>query len=434
MIRVVPASDLAERAGLDAFLGRGEAAEDRAGPTPEDVARRIIGEVRSGGDEVLLRLAAEFDHVDLRGRGPRVPPEAVRAAAARCDARVRDALKDAARAIYRFHRPQRPRAYHLNAGASSRVAQRVIPLDTVGLYVPGGRAAYASTVLMNAIPARVAGVRRIVAATPPRAEGLDAAVAAALVEVGVDEVYAVGGAQAVAALAYGTETVPRVDKVVGPGNAFVAAAKKLVFGDVAIDQVAGPTEVVIVADGSADPRYVAAEMCAQAEHDPDATAVAIVIGEALAAAVAERTREAAALARRRDVVERSLGGRGGIAVSADLDGALALADRIAPEHLVLMVKKPRAALDRVRAAGCVMCGPYTPVALGDYAAGPNHVLPTGGSARFASPLGVYDFVRRMNVLEFTARDLARKARTVVTLAEAEGLFAHAESVRIRGRA
>jgi histidinol dehydrogenase len=308
---------------------------------------------------------------------------------------------------------------------------RITPLDRAGVYVPGGRAAYPSSVLMNVVPARVAGVRDITVATPPSPAGIKPEVLVAARIAGATRVVRAGGAQAIAALAYGTKSIARVDKIVGPGNVWVATAKRLVFGVVDIDMIAGPTEVLIVADQTANASFVAADMLAQAEHDPEAAAICITTSRAKGEEVAEEVVRQLAELGRREIAAKSLQRHGLVLVVRDLERAVEIANEIAPEHLELFVRRPRALLPRVRNAGAVFLGEYSTEAIGDYVAGPNHVLPTGGSARFSSPLGVYDFVKRTSIIEATRQGLARVAASAVALAESEGLTGHAAAVRRR---
>ncbi len=339
---------------------------------------------------------------------------------------VRRAIERAADRIARFHAPQRIEGYRFEEGGA-RLELRVQPLERVGLYVPGGSARYPSSVLMTAVPARIAGVREIVMVTPgPSAETLAAAPVA-----GVHRVFAIGGAQAVAALAFGTESVPRVDKIVGPGNAWVAEAKRQLFGQVDIDAVAGPSEILVIADDSADPELVAADLLSQAEHDVEAYAVLVTTSGKLAEATARAVDAQLATLPRKEIASASIERHGVALVMRTLDEALAFADRYAPEHLELMVRDADSVAHRVQHAGAVFIGPHTPEAAGDYLAGPNHVLPTGGTARYASPLGVYDFVKRTSLLRWDAAALEAHADDIVALAEVEGLHAHGRAVTKR---
>jgi len=391
----------------------------------------IIDEVRKRGDAALVEYAARFDNCQQTASELRVGVETLKRVAAQADERVVEALAAATRNVRRFHEHERQPSWKMLMEPGIRLGQRITPIDCVGLYVPGGTAAYPSSVVMNVVPAQVAGVKRIIVATPPRSLQENPAVAAALLQLGITEVYAVGGAQAIAALAYGTETVPRVDKITGPGNRFVAAAKKLVFGAVGIDSIAGPTEIVIVADDTAGARFLAADMLAQAEHAEDASAVLLTTSEQLAeSVVAEIQRQLPSLPRRA-VVEESLREYGAIVVVKDLDEACALVNELAPEHLEIVTRDDEAVAERVRHAGAIFFGSHTPEALGDYFAGPNHVLPTAGTARFASALSVWDFVRRTSMLGYSREALQESVDRIATLARAEGLEAHARSVEIR---
>jgi histidinol dehydrogenase len=405
-------------------LARLEGRGDAGGGRVEADVRRIVSAVRRRGDRALLAFTRRFDGVRLSPRTLAVPPAALAAAYRGLAPAVRRDLALAARRIRAFHLRQRERSWSYRDASGARLGQMIRPLARVGVYVPGGRAAYPSTVLMTVIPARVAGVPEVVAVSP----GPSPIVLAACHVAGVDALYRVGGAQAIAALAYGTRTIPRVDKIVGPGNVYVATAKRLCFGTVGIDSIAGPSEVLIVADGRADAEMVAADMLAQAEHDPLAAAVCVTPDRRLAARVAAALERQLAALPRRTIAARSLANFGAIVVVRSLAEAVALANRIAPEHLELLVRTPERWAGRVRAAGAVFLGPWAPEAFGDYLAGPNHVLPTGGTARFASPLGVYDFVKRTSLIGATPKTLRRLGPAVGRLARLEGLDAHGRAV------
>jgi histidinol dehydrogenase len=389
----------------------------------------IVDDVRVRGDEALIDYTARFDKVELKQI--RVDEEELRRCAAGVDERVRCALREAIRNVREFHERQVEESWTINPKEGVELGQRITPLERVGLYVPGGTAAYPSSVVMNVVPAQVAGVERIVVATPPRTLLESPAVAAALVELNVNEVYAVGGAQAIAALAFGTETVPRVDKITGPGNKYVAAAKKIVFGVVGIDAIAGPTEVVIVADETARAEFVAADLLAQAEHGEDASPVLITTSETLANDIAEEVERQAESLPRREIVHASLKNYGAIVLVETLDEACALVNELAPEHVEIVTSDDEAVAEKIRHAGAIFFGSYTPEAVGDYLAGPNHVLPTSRTARFSSALGVYDFVKRTSLLRYSKDAFARAAESVAVLAECEGLGAHAQSALIR---
>ncbi|MCU1266298.1 MAG: histidinol dehydrogenase [Acidobacteria bacterium] len=391
----------------------------------------IIREVRARGDAALIDYAKRFDGIVMQTSDLRVSEVTLREAATSVEPQVIAALREAIRRVHIFHEHELQSSWELQAENGVRLGQRVAPLECAGMYVPGGTAAYPSSVVMNIVPAQIAGVDRIVVATPPRALQENPAVAAALIELGVSEVYAVGGAQAIAALAFGTETIPRVDKITGPGNKYVAAAKKHVFGMVGIDSIAGPSEVVIIADDSAPASFVASDLLAQAEHGEDASAVLITTSEQLArqvsAAIAQQIRKLP----RANLIEKSLASYGAIIMVADTFEACRLANELAPEHLEIMARDEEWIAAQVRHAGAIFFGDQTPEAVGDYLAGPNHVLPTGGTARFSSALGVYDFVKRTSMLKFTASELRQTAPLIATLARSEGLEAHARSVLIR---
>ncbi len=394
----------------------------------EESVARIIADVRRRGDRALVDLAARFDGARLTPAGLRVGAAEVRAARRRVPRGVLDLLGEAIGRIRDFHRLQGRRSWFVTGSDGSIMGQSFAPMDSAGLYVPGGKAVYPSTMLMNAIPAQVAGVERLVVCTPAPGGKVHPLVLAAADLLGIDEIYKVGGAQAVAALAYGTRAIAPVDKIVGPGNIYVAAAKKAVWGRVSIDMIAGPSEIFIIADGSADPPAVAADLLSQAEHDQMATALLLTDSPALADAVEKEVRSQLGALPRRAIAAASLGERGWIILTRDLDEAFDLAGRLAPEHLEVLVKDPLARLPQVRHVGSAFFGPWTPEALGDYLAGPNHVLPTGGAARFSSTLGVEDFLVRSNILFFGRRGFEKLAPGVARLATLEGLDAHARSV------
>jgi len=398
----------------------------------ETQARSIVDAVRQGGDRALIRFTQQFDHVRLRPAQLRVGSDEIDAALRDLPSDAVRALRLAARRITAFHRRQVSRSWNYRDPVGLQLGQRITPLDRVGLYVPGGHAVYPSSVLMNAIPARVAGVREVIMVTPPSRDGCNPAVLAAAAIAGVDTVYRIGGAQAVGALAYGTASIPRVDKIVGPGNAYVQAAKKSVYGAVDIDGIAGPSEVVVIADLSAPPSYVAADLLAQAEHGSgDECAILLTSSRRLAVKVQTAIEDQLRMLARRNDIARVLRRRGALIVVRNLDEAVTLADQIAPEHLELMVAEPRRWAQRLHHAGAVFLGPYAPAPLGDYVAGPNHVLPTGGTARFFSPLGVYDFVKRTSMVSATRAGLRQLAPTVVRLATLEGYDAHAAAIGCR---
>jgi histidinol dehydrogenase len=391
----------------------------------------IIHAVRTRGDAALVDYTARFDGIQLQTSELRVPEETLRRSAQRVDSFVLESLREAIQNVRAFHEHQKEESWEISPAEGVWLGQRINPIARAGLYVPGGTAAYPSSVVMNVVPAQVAGVPRILVTTPPRTLAENPAVAAALVELNVTEVYAVGGAQAIAALAYGTETVPRVDKITGPGNKYVAAAKKLVFGAVGIDSIAGPSEVVIIADGSARADFVAADLLAQAEHADDASAILLTTSEDLARGTAAAMTRQAALLSRRSIVERSLAQYGVIVLVTGIEEACAIANELAPEHLELMTSDDEDIATQIREAGAIFFGAHTPEAVGDYMAGPNHVLPTGGAARFSSALGVYDFVKRTSLLRYSSEAIKGSVGRIAALATVEGLDAHARSVLIR---
>ena len=414
-------------AAFDALLAdrRGVAADvDRE-------AAAIVDAVREGGDTVLLDYTARFDRIGLSPDTIRLSADERTTHAAAASNSVRDALMQAAERIEAFHSRLMPADLDYRDDTGVRLGARWRPLDAVGLYVPGGTAAYPSTVLMNAIPARVAGVERIAMTVPTPDGGLDPAVMAAAEVAGVTEIYRVGGAQAVAALAYGTETIMPVDKIVGPGNAYVAAAKRLVFGTVGIDMIAGPSEILVVADNANEPAWIAADLLSQAEHDEDSQAILITDDQAFAAQVTEAVTAHLAKLPRTAIAAASWRDHGAVIVVRSLDEAPPLINRLAPEHLELAVAEPARLAEAVTSAGAIFLGRHTPEAIGDYVAGPNHVLPTARSARFSSGLSPLDFLKRTTIVGCDAASLAHIGPAAVTLAEAEGLHAHALSVALR---
>ena len=389
----------------------------------------IIAGVRARGDAALLDYTERFDRV--RPASLAISAAEVDEAAAAVSPDLRDALDLAARRIEAFHRAQLPADLRMTDDAGLTLGLRWTPLDAVGLYVPGGKAAYPSSVLMNALPARVAGVTRLAMCVPAPDGVLNPLVLAAARRAGVSEIYRVGGAQAVAALAYGTNTIPAVDRIVGPGNAYVAEAKRQVFGRVGIDSIAGPSEVVVLADAAQNPRHLAMDLLAQAEHDEAAQAILITDDRSLADVVAGAVTDALRTLPRAAIAGASWRDHGAIVLVRDWDEAAGLVDRLAPEHLQIMVDEPEALFARIRHAGAVFLGPFCPEALGDYVAGPNHVLPTGRTARFASGLSVFDFLKRTTFVGADRAALARVGPAAELLAEAEGLGAHARSIGMR---
>ena len=396
----------------------------------EEIVADIIANVKEKGDTALLEYTAKFDGASLTALA--VTPEEIDEAVASVEPRFLEVLEKAAVNIKKFHEKQVRNSFIINDEDGVVVGQKVIPVDRAGLYVPGGTAAYPSTVLMDAIPAKVAGVKEVVMVTPPQKNGkVNPVILAAAKIAGIDRIFKVGGAQAVAALAYGTESVPKVDKIVGPGNAFVAEAKKQVFGQVSIDMIAGPSEILIVADGETNPRHAAADLLSQAEHDRLASAVLVTDSMELAKAVAKELEIQIPQLERADIARESIDVGGKIIVADTLDAAIEIANEIAPEHLELCVSNPFDYLDKIRHAGSIFMGRNCPEALGDYMAGPNHTLPTSGTAKFSSPLSVDDFVKKTQYTYYTKEALAKIAHDVEYFATKEGLTAHAKSAVIR---
>jgi histidinol dehydrogenase len=420
-----------ERDVLDHWLAHIAGRSVALDPELMNMVASIIEDVRVRGDQALIDYTARFDNVDLKQSELRITEAELRRFAKDTDQRVLDALRQAIRNVRTFHERQVEESWTIVPAEGIRLGQRITPLERVGLYVPGGTAAYPSSVVMNVVPAQVAGVDRIVVTTPPRTLSANPAVAAALLELEVTEVYGVGGAQAIAALAFGTETLPRVDKITGPGNRYVAAAKKLVFGVVGIDSIAGPTEVVIVADETARADFIAADLLAQAEHGEDASAVLITNSERLAHDVVNEVQLQTESLPRREIVLESLKEYGAVVLVETLEEACAIVNKLAPEHLEIVTSDDEAVAASIRHAGAIFLGPHTPEALGDYMAGPNHVLPTGRTARFSSALGVYDFVKRTSLLKYSEEALGTVTEQVAILAECEGLAGHARSALIR---
>ncbi|MBQ3859490.1 MAG: histidinol dehydrogenase [Clostridia bacterium] len=397
----------------------------------DEIVSAIIRDVRERGDEALFAYTEKFDGAKLTSLA--VTPEEIAEARAAVEPEFLAVLEKAARNIRRFHERQVRTGFILNDEDGVVTGQKIIPLDRAGLYVPGGTAAYPSTVLMDAIPAKIAGCREVVMVTPPGKNGkINPAILAAASVAGVDRIFKLGGAQAVAALAYGTESVPRVDKIVGPGNAFVAEAKRQVYGQVAIDMIAGPSEILVLADGKSDPRVLAADLLSQAEHDKMASAVLVTDSMALAEAVRDEMEIQIPLLERAEIARVSVDTNGKIIVAETLAEGIEIANAIAPEHLELMLDNPFDYLDKIRHAGSVFMGRNCPEALGDYLAGPNHTLPTGGTARFSSPLSVDDFVKKTQYTYFSESALAAVAEDVALFARKEGLTGHAKSALIRG--
>lgn len=422
------------QADFDAQLAQLLAFESAQDPQVDVTVAAILADVKMRGDAAVLEYTERFDGVHASTLAElEIPRAELQAALKRIPAVRREALEAAVARVRDYHERQRAQSWGYTDADGNELGQQITALDRAGLYVPGGKAAYPSSVIMNAVPAKVAGVAEVIMVVPtPRGEKSDLVLAAAAI-CGVDRVFTIGGAQAVAALAYGTATIPQVDKIVGPGNAYVAAAKRRVFGVVGIDMVAGPSEILVVGDGSTDPDWVAMDLFSQAEHDELAQAILLAPDakylDAVAASITRQLKDMP----RRAVIEASLNGRGALIQVRDLDEACALVNRIAPEHLELSVENPERLLPKIRHAGAIFLGRYTSEALGDYCAGPNHVLPTSRTARFSSPLGVYDFQKRSSVIRVSQAGAAKLGKIAVELAEGEGLTAHARSAAMRFR-
>lgn len=407
------------------IFARGTAETDVSG-----IVSEIIENVKQKGDKALFEYCEKFDKAKLLAL--EVTAEETEEAFAAVEPEFIEILKEAAENIRAFHEKQVRNSFIINDKDGVVTGQKITPIEKVGLYVPGGTAAYPSTVLMDSIPAKIAGCEEISIVTPPSADGkVNPVILAAAKIAGVDRIFKIGGAQAVAALAYGTETVPKVDKIVGPGNAFVAEAKRQVFGRVSIDMIAGPSEILVIADGKSNPEFVAADLLSQAEHDKMASAVLVTDSEELAMAVSEELERQIPLLPRSEIARASIENNGKIIVAEELCDVFAVANEIAPEHLELCVDNPFDYLDKIKNAGSIFMGRYCPEALGDYFAGPNHTLPTSGTARFSSPLSVDDFVKKSQYTYYTKSALERVAGKVAFFAENEGLSAHAKSATVR---
>jgi histidinol dehydrogenase len=391
----------------------------------------IIDMVRLQGDKALCDLTQKLDGVAITPDKLRADEALINELASQVDEKTKGFIRSAIENVKAFHSRQLERSWEYTDQDGVTLGQRISPLDIVGLYVPGGKAAYPSTLIMNAVPALIAGVRRIIVVTPPANFVSMPIISATLKELNLIEVYTVGGAQAVAALAFGTETIPRVDKIVGPGNIYVAAAKKLVYGNVDIDAIAGPSEIVVFADESAPARFVAADLLSQAEHDADAAAILVTTSSALAKQVQGEVESQLAELPRREIASKALEHYGAIFLVDSLEKGYELINKIAPEHVELMLDNAEQAAAAIAYAGAIFFGPYSCEAAGDYLAGPNHVLPTGGTARFSSPLGVYDFLKRTNLIKYNREKLEKTVRAIAGLAECEGLAGHARAATIR---
>jgi len=427
MIQLLKFSDPGFAATFKQIVERGEAAP--AGV--EDTVRAILAEVRERGDAALFEYTARFDRLELTSDSIEVTPEELAQALDSIPTESRQALELAAERIARFHEKQKGQTWISTEEEDILLGQMVRPLDRVGIYVPGGKAAYPSSVLMNAVPAKVAGVAEVVMVVPMPGGEANPYVLAAAKLAGVDRVFRIGGAQAVAALAYGTASVPRVDKITGPGNIYVATAKKMVFGQVDIDMIAGPSEILVINDGSGQAEHIAADLLSQAEHDELASSILITTSEEMAKQVQQAVEDQLQQLSRQTIARQSIDRYGAIIVAQSIGEAVAFSNQLAPEHLELAVANPFDLLPQIRHAGAIFMGHHTPEAAGDYLAGPNHTLPTGRTARFFSPLGVDDFIKKSSIVSFTQAGLQRLGEKIVHIAELEGLQAHARSVSFR---
>ncbi|MBE6005931.1 MAG: histidinol dehydrogenase [Sarcina sp.] len=427
-MRIMDLTKDSRREALEALLGRSPSGYSEY----EQTVREIIEDVRARGDEAVFELEEKFDKCKLTRETVRVSREEIEAAYTELDPEFVEVIRRAAANIRAYHEKQVTQSWITTTPEGTILGQKVTPIETSGCYVPGGRAVYPSSVLMNVIPAKVAGVERIVIATPPDASGKAAAGTIVAADIaGADEMYKVGGAQAIAALAYGTQTIPRVDKITGPGNIFVALAKKACFGVTGIDSVAGPSEILVIADGTANARYVAADLLSQAEHDPMASAILLTTDRKLAQDVAEEIDRFIEKLPRTEIICQSIDNYGYIFVGETMEDLIDAANTIASEHLEIMAENPFEVMTKIRNAGAIFLGSYSSEPLGDYYAGPNHILPTSGTARFFSPLGVDAFVKKSSIISYSKDALRRVHRDIETFAENEGLYAHANSIRVR---
>ena len=425
-MKIVTQADRSFLPSLKKVMSRGQA----AGASVEKTVRSILQAVERGGDKAVLRYTKQFDKVVLKPDALRVTPEEINNAYFHIRKDEGDALRFAAQRITTFHERQRTKTW-MYQDNDATLGQVVTPIDAVGVYVPGGKAVYPSSVLMCAIPAKVAGVRRVVMVTPPQKGPINPYLLVAADIAGVSEIYRIGGVQAVAALAYGTKTIPKVDKIVGPGNIYVATAKRLLYGTVGIDMIAGPSELLVVADEDANPVHVAADLLCEAEHDEDAQVFLITTSERLAKDVSKSIEQQLKGLQREKIASKAIARHAVAFVVGTMDEAIGVANQIAAEHLTLSVDNPFDYLERVRHAGALFLGRYTPPAVADYVAGPNHVLPTGGSARFFSALSVTDYVKVSNIVHYTKQELAKVKDPLIRLAHIEGFDAHAKSAQSR---
>jgi histidinol dehydrogenase len=427
-MKIVNLDDISRDDLNNKYLNRGEGSFEKI----DAIVDQILSEVKCRGDVALLDYTLKFDGAVLRDIS--ISEDEIEEAFSSIEPEFITIMKEAKANIWTYHEKQKQSSWFSNQGENIMLGQMVLPLERIGIYVPGGKAAYPSTVLMNAIPALVAGVDSIAMVSPPDKDGkMNPYVLAAARICGVSEIYKVGGAQAIGALAFGTETIPAVDKIVGPGNIYVARAKKKVYGAVDIDMIAGPSEICILADEKSEPGYIAADLLSQAEHDEEAGVILVTTSQVLAEEVLKEVEIQAGLLNRKEIIRKSLENHGYIFVVPNLEIGFKIVNNIAPEHLELMVDSPFDALPKVKNAGAIFLGAYSPEPLGDYFAGPNHTLPTGGTARFSSPLGVDDFIKKSSIIYYNKKALEKVQNQVIYFAEKEGLTAHANAVRVRDK-
>ena len=427
-MRIVKLTDDTVKNILENMLKRSPAQYDSYEKTVKD----ILADVQENGDQAVFGYTEKFDGVKLTADKVKVTQEEIDAAYKQIDARLLEVIRKALKNIREYHEKQKRSSWFSSEEKGTMLGQKITALQTVGVYVPGGKAAYPSSVLMNIVPAKVAGVNKIIMCTPCQKDGkVNPVVLAAAREAGADEVFKIGGAQAIGAMAYGTESIPKVDKIVGPGNIYVALAKKSVYGNVSIDSIAGPSEVLVLADETANPRYVAADMLSQAEHDELASAICITTSEKLAKAIDKEVEAFVAGLSRKEIIRKSLDNFGYILVAETMDQAIATANEIASEHLEIVTKNPFEVMTKIRNAGAIFIGEYSSEPLGDYFAGPNHILPTNGTAKFFSPLSVDDFVKKSSIIYYSQEALQEVYKDVMDFAKAEGLTAHANSIGVR---
>ena len=427
-MRIVKLDQNTKAQALEKLIGRGASGYGEY----EKTVQEIIADVRADGDKALIAYSKKFDRCDLTPETMRVSKEEIRAAYASLDPALIEVMKKAAQNIRVYHEKQKRSSWITTNENGVILGQKITPIGVSGCYVPGGRAVYPSSVLMNIVPAKTAGVEKIIMCTPPGADGRAAAGTVVAADIaGADEIYKVGGAQAIAAMAYGTETIPKVDKITGPGNIFVALAKKACFGVTGIDSVAGPSEILVIADETANPRFVAADLLSQAEHDPMASAILLTTDETLAAKVSSEVDGFLRTLSRAGIIEQSLNNYGYIFVGETMDDLIEAANTIASEHLEIITKNPFEVMTKIRNAGAIFLGSYSSEPLGDYFAGPNHILPTNGTARFFSPLGVDDFVKKSSIISYSKDALRAVHKDIEMFALSEGLTAHANSIAVR---